>query len=239
MPYPEYRESAVHIYAPTFTLYDDHLAVVTTLTDGSHSLPNAYVREDHYKQGEALQAAAREALYVAFGEAQPTLEPIITHVENKSDNTDIEIAYAAITRIIDVTSNPALRPIPLPHIEDVALGLTTLELHFIDAGLRKLREYPNLTPGARLQQPKTLSMLSRLVENPRRFTISELRTAYEALLFDSLGSSVQLQPREKVDPHNFHRDITGTLVPLPEYSSGRGRPARFWSMPLMTLESST
>ncbi|HSX07519.1 MAG TPA: hypothetical protein VLG11_01360 [Candidatus Saccharimonadales bacterium] len=237
MSLPEHRQSAVHILAPTFTLHEDRLAVLTTWAEGKHSLPNTYLRADH----PDLPAVTRQALYSAFGDAQPTLEPVTTYIRSESKNDDIEIGYAALARLVDISSNPALIPVPLPHIEGRSLGLTDIEIEFTKLGLEAFRKFPNISWSARLQHPDTLPRLARLVENPRRFTIAELRVAYEALLYDTMDPSGRPQSAEDyIDPANFQRTVRDTpIVPLSEQYVGKGRPASLWTMPPAVLTGNT
>lgn len=225
-----------------FLLHDQHLAVLTIPGEDGPELPHTPIRPHHFRSSEdMLTAAARDVLYTAYGDAQPTLEPLLIQGKVKSDNNYFRLGYAAVTNLLSPSEPATHNLVPLHQIFDPSVNISPYDREVIEEGLNNLRPPSNISWVVALGEPKFQFILSRLLSNPRKFTTSEIRIAYEALLFDA-PRNVETDDRPDVQA-NFTRAIEHSFTDLVNLGikgpppGGKGRPASMWAMPQRILST--
>ena len=223
------RQRYGYSYVSAFTVHDEQLALLTVAEGARHSLPYEVLRHD-----QTHEHAAEVALDNAFGDARPTIEPLIDWSQSKVSGAVYAVGNTAVVTLMEPERAANARPVPLSAVADPAIGLSALEIDLVAWGIKKLRPYErgdwNYYLGDRCGPDYGLSILSRLVSDPRRFVIAELRTAFEAYLSAPLPG--QTREAHKINPQNFHGTMAEKLIPTGEYTQhSTGRPAQFYSMP--------
>lgn len=209
-----------------FTLHHDELALLTVDSGTKWSLPQAVVGRD-----QTAEQSAQEALKAAFGDARPTVEPLIVASYCEATPSAVLLGHTAVIRLTE--QSKSVQAIPLHRFSSSTMGLSTMEMDFVDHGLKRLRSYEqgdwNFYLSDYSEPDFTLRILSRLVGDPRRFTLSELRTTFEAFL--SAPHPNQPREQQKINGPNFYRSTASLLLPTGEYSQPpKGRPAQLYSM---------
>jgi 8-oxo-dGTP diphosphatase len=191
-----------------FTLRDNDLQVLLVRRDrppcqGMWAIPGGQIRQD-----EALEAAAQRTLKEETGLSQVYLEQLFTFGEPSRDPRDrvITVAYYAVVpaaKVVPCTTQGAehvrwwscsdLPPFAFDHAPILEYALTRLryKLEYTAVGFELL---------------------------PEQFTLTELQTAYEIVLGETL------------DKRNFRRKIlsAGVIESSGGRRSGEGRPARLY-----------
>ncbi|HEX8763094.1 MAG TPA: hypothetical protein VF733_05045 [Candidatus Saccharimonadales bacterium] len=202
-------------------------------------LPSTPLLPRHLEnETDTLLAAAREALYSAYGDAQPTLEPLLLQGRLHSDNNQFRLGYAAVTRLVDPPNESNIQTIPLHAMADPSFNLSEHDQQTIREGLDTFRPPKNLSWATCLGLGKYIHVLSRLVANPRRFTADELGTTLESILYEPLNND---ESHTRIDRTNVSRAIRQSPLGLIEIGkltqATQGRPPVLWSMPQEVINS--
>jgi hypothetical protein len=229
------------VYVSPFTMQGDQLAVALRRDEHDHLvLPSTPLLKTHAVPGKPmLETAAEDALSRQVVQDAPlTAEPLLTQAGTAVTDPCSKTGFMAALRFIKPPKQTdTVTLVPLQDIANASIELPETDQQALQAGLERLQPPKNVSWGVALGLPESVIILSRLVRDPHRFTLDELRIAYRALLYSSLQPGQTTLP--ELERANFSRAARNelSLIEVGQTVRTKGRPAGLWSMPQGVLES--